>query len=174
MADASCLVHELTVTLDRGQDVRVADRPFGNQIDLAAEHKFQVVLEAEIDIQRILVVCGIELDQEIQVAARFVEIIASRRAKQLEAHHASAPAGRGNFMAMRLDDGMHSQILAGVGGGQAPRPIGGDGGEAHSRQVSHCTQRNPRLFSKGSKSRSLCSNSSPSTMHRVAMTVSIP
>jgi hypothetical protein len=101
------------VPIDTGQNVRVSHGIRLNQIHMAAQQVFQGTFGTEKIVQANLLIV-FKLNQEINIAARYVEIIlARRRPEHVQPPNIETLANSGDTGAVLGDSGVHGGILVG-------------------------------------------------------------
>src|SRR3954471_8803240 len=95
---------------DGGPEIRVLDRLSLQQVHAPAEQAFEVGEEPEERLGMPGGWHGLELDQEIEVAPRRLELVAGPRAEQVEARYEVLPAEGSKLGKAGLDLGMHGGL----------------------------------------------------------------
>ena len=89
--------------LDAGPDVGIAERRRHHQVHRSAQKLAKLPPQVAIGFEGVDVRARIELDQEIHIAARRVEIVAQGRTKHLQAAHMEAPAQGRDLLAVGFE-----------------------------------------------------------------------
>src|SRR5208282_1548711 len=107
--------NRLPRTLDARLHIRVTKRARLDEIDAAAEQCFKRLFEPEIALERPRVRrVGIELDEEIEIAPRRVEIAVRCRPENIEPPHAEAAAQVLQFLTMHCNVVDHRRLHASI------------------------------------------------------------